>query len=86
MNTKFNIIHEADKQRFKIAFAGDTAELTYFIQGNKIHFTHAYTPVLLRGRGVAAQLVEAGLAYASAENLTPIPVCSYVVSYMRDRR
>jgi predicted GNAT family acetyltransferase len=38
-------------------------------------------PAALQGRGLAAALVQAALAWARAERLRP--TCSYVAAYMR---
>ena len=40
-------------------------------------------PPAFEGRGVAAALVHATLAWARAEGLRVRPMCSYVTAYMR---
>ena len=77
------ITHNLASQAFKIIREEGTATLQYNIEEGKILFTHTYTPPALRGQGIAAQLVDAGLTYAKDNNLTPIPLCSYVVDYIQ---
>ncbi len=45
-------------------------------------FIHTFVPKSLRGRGIAASLVRAALAYAEANSYKVVPTCSYVASYM----
>jgi hypothetical protein len=42
-----------------------------------------YVPPELRGKGIAAKIVHAGLLFASENSLKVIPSCSYVESYIR---
>ncbi len=50
---------------------------------NVINFYSTFVPGELRGKGIAAQLVEAGLMYAEKNKLQIIPSCSYVDVYIR---
>lgn len=76
------ITHNYTQQAIKIIRDEGTATLEYYVQDNKIYFIHTYTPPDLSGQGIAARLVEAGLTYAQENNLTPVPICSYVVNYI----
>ena len=49
---------------------------------NVIDFYFTYVPGELRGKGIAAKLVEEGLQYAEKEKLKVIPSCSYVNIYI----
>jgi len=46
-------------------------------------FHHTGVPRALEGRGLAAQLVAHGLAWARAQGLKVVPSCSYVDAFMR---
>ncbi|MFM2067746.1 MAG: hypothetical protein RLZZ584_2655 [Pseudomonadota bacterium] len=48
-----------------------------------IDVVHTEVPPALQGRGLAAVLMHALLAWARAEGLRVRPVCSYARSYMR---
>ena len=44
---------------------------------------HTAVPRALTGRGIAARLVQAALAYAAANDLEVEPWCSYVRTYIK---
>ena len=46
-------------------------------------FFHTLTPPELRGRGLAATVVQAALEYARAERLKVIPLCWYVSGHIQ---
>lgn len=56
--------------------------LEYHRENDAIVFTHTYVPPTLRGGGVAARLVAAGVAFARAEGLRIVPACSYVAAWL----
>ncbi len=58
-------------------------ERDYQLQARVMVITHTGVPPALGGRGIAAELVQAALAYAQAEGLQVRPLCSYVATYMR---
>lgn len=78
-----NITHDRDAGRFEAWVDGHRCELDYRCVEGVAWFTHTGVPRALEGRGLAAQLVAAGLAWARAEGLKVKPVCSYVAVYMR---
>lgn len=80
------IQHQVERQRFVIEVEGHEALLEYrMVSPSVIDFIHTYTPHALRGRGIAARLVDAGLAHAEAQRLQVIGSCSYVAKVLRER-
>jgi hypothetical protein len=78
-----DIHHDPARQAF-VAKVGDaTALCAYRRQGDTLVLHHTEVPAALQGRGVAAALVHATLAWARAEGLVVRPTCSYVAAYMR---
>lgn len=78
--------HDLQRQRFEILSDGEAAHLDYrMLSDHVIDFTHTYTPGALRGRGLAAQLVEAGVAYARERGWQVIGSCSYVAAWLIKR-
>ena len=77
------VIHQPDKSRFVCDTGNGEAEMTYRLSGSTVDFNHTYVPGSARGRGIAALLVEAGLAWARAQGLTIKASCSYVHAYLR---
>ena len=52
-----------------------------------VRATHTFVNEDYRGQGIAAKLVDALIEYCTAEGLSIIPVCSYIVKLaQRDKR
>lgn len=62
---------------------GQRCELDYLLRPGQVVFHHTGVPRALEGRGLAAQLVTHGLAWARAQGLKVVPSCSYVNAFMR---
>jgi len=77
------VTHNPDASRFEIRLDGQLAECVYRRQGGVLVLVHTEVPDALRGQGLAAQLVMAGLAYAREQGLRVRPGCSYAAVYMR---
>jgi predicted GNAT family acetyltransferase len=85
MNTSsaLNVVHRPEASRFEVALAGGLALCAYRLQPGEVSFTHTEVPQALEGRGIAAALVAAALAWARAEGLRVRPLCSYVAAYIK---
>ena len=77
------VIHNETLQRFESTIDGHVNVADYVLSNGKLVMTHTAVDPSLRGRGVAAVLVERALAFARAEGLKVDPVCSYVQDYLR---
>ena len=62
---------------------GHRCHCDYRLRGGVAHFNHTVVPEAVGGRGIAAQLVHASLAWARSQGLKVAPDCSYVAVYMR---
>ena len=77
------IIHDKEQNKFYIIRDGKESLINYsMIDEKTIDFWKTYVPYELRGNGLAAVLTEAALNYALQNNLSVIPSCSYVESYI----
>jgi predicted GNAT family acetyltransferase len=76
------IAHDPAQHRFSVTLEGHESVLDYNVAGPNWIFTHTFVPDALRGRGVAAQLVQAGLTAAKAAGVKVVPQCSYVATYL----
>ena len=74
--------HNVSETRFEATIEGSLAVVEYAREKNSLVVTHTFVPVLLRGRGIAEQLVRAALDYARGQKLSVIPVCSYVAQFV----
>ncbi len=77
------IEHLPERGRFQARIDGHLCVSDYRLTGGVMHMTHTEVPPALQGRGIAAALVEAALAYARAHGHKVNPLCSYVQAYLR---
>ncbi|MEI8324458.1 MAG: DUF924 family protein [Betaproteobacteria bacterium] len=75
--------HQSERGRFWAEVDGHTLELDYQRRGEQLIFHHTGTAPALRGRGLAAQLVQHALQWAVPLGLQVLPVCSYVGAYVQ---
>lgn len=60
------------------------ARLDYQIDGNKVmNISHTFVPKHLRGKGIAADLMEAAMRYAKKEQLRLEATCDYAIKYLQ---
>ena len=69
--------------RFQAVVEGHLCVADYRLAGGVMHMTHTEVHPALQGRGIAAELVDAALAYARANGFKVNPLCSYVQLYLR---
>jgi predicted GNAT family acetyltransferase len=70
-----------EHQRFELVFDDGIAFATYRDFADKRAIMHVETPAHMRGRGVAAELMDEIVAWARAGDKKLIPRCSYAVHY-----
>jgi uncharacterized protein (DUF924 family)/predicted GNAT family acetyltransferase len=76
------IQHQQASSRFSATVDGHALELDYLRRGDQVIFTHTGTAPALRGRGLAAELVEHALQWLAPQGLQLVPDCSYVGAYL----
>jgi predicted GNAT family acetyltransferase len=76
------VIHNESKHRFEAEGEGRAARLDYTVSPTTVVFTHTEVPKDLKGRGVAAALAKAGLAYARDTGRRVVPQCLFVSTYI----
>ena len=79
--------HQPEALRFVVQTPQGLALCSYRrehdTEGDVLVLHHTAVPAALEGRGIAAALVAAALAWARGEGLRVRPLCSYVAAYMR---
>ena len=70
-------------QRFEAEVDGQLAVVEYGFVDGSIVFTHTEVPPALKGHGLADKLVRTALEDARAHQLTVVPLCPFVASYLR---
>jgi predicted GNAT family acetyltransferase len=79
-----SVEHDLVSHRFTVAASSGTAVLAYTPAGpDLLELYSTYVPPADRGRGIAARLVQAAVAYARAEGFRIIPSCWYVAQWIR---
>lgn len=69
--------------RFEVPVHGGPGFLRYRVEADTIHLLYVEVPPEARGHGVAGELSRAALEFAKERGLKVVPVCSYVVAYIR---
>lgn len=75
------IVNEAESQ-FEFRIGDQIALLEFAIEGPKIYLTHTEVSKTLQGKGIASELVRESLKYIKKQNLTVMPLCSFVAKYI----
>ena len=78
-----DVRHEPEQSRFVATVEGMDSVVRYRIDGGVMHVLSTHVPPALEGRGIAAALTRAALAFADAQGLRIDPVCSYTAAYLR---
>jgi len=81
--SEMDIEHNAAASRFEATVEGQLCVCQYRVFGKVLMLTHTGVPQALRGRGIAAALVQAALDHARARQLKVRPDCSYAEVYMQ---
>ncbi len=74
----FLVVHNEGRSRFEVALGEQTAFAEYYLDGDRMIFTHTEVPERFRGRGIAKKLVLASFETAKKRKLKIVPLCSYV--------
>ena len=80
---KLEVIHNEAEERFETWIDGELSKLDYIQDGNTIVITHVGVHPQHRGQGVAGKITEVALEYAREKSFRVIPMCPYVVTYIR---
>ena len=72
-----------ENNRFFKIIDDKEAEMDYeMLDNSTIEFYHTYVPPELRGKGLAQELIKAGLDYAMDNNFRIVPSCSAVQRFI----
>ena len=73
------ILHDETSKRFTYEREGAVSYLAYHrVDEHTVDFLSTFTPPALRGRGIAARVVERALNWADENALKVIPSCWFV--------
>lgn len=77
-----DVVRNDTKNRYEIEVDGVAAELVYHRAGDRLDLLHTEVPGEFEGRGFGSRLVKAALDEAMQDDLTVIPYCSFVRSWL----
>ena len=81
------IVHNTAAHRFEAYVGDELAGYAEYTERGKVRdFAHTYTLPAFRGRGVAAEAVEAALQASRADGFKVIPTCWYVSQFIAAHR
>jgi predicted GNAT family acetyltransferase len=79
-----SVQHDPEAHRFHLPSEQGEARLSYrVVDEDTLDFSSTYVEPGRRGRGLAAEVVRAGLDYARRAGKHVIPSCSYVRAYLQ---
>ncbi len=78
-----DVRHERAANRCAATVDGHDCELDYRLDGTVLTIVHTGVPDAVGGRGIAAQLTRAALAFAREQGLKVYPACSYAAVFFR---
>ncbi len=83
MATDLEVVNNRERKRFEVACEGEVATLTYRRTGENVSLDHTEVPKALEGRGIGSLLARAALEAAREADLEVVPLCPFIVSYIR---
>ena len=73
----------AELHRFEMEVDGHLAYIRYRREPGKVALIHTEVPAALGGQGVGKRLVQATLEAIRSEGAKVVPVCPFVVAWMK---
>lgn len=77
------VTHNADRHRYELPTDHGLAIAVYRQQGDSRVFTHTEVPPADEGKGLGAKVVRAALEDTRRQGLKIVPLCSFVVAFVR---
>jgi len=69
--------------RFEVELEGLVSVIDYRVEGQRLLLPSVRVPPALEGRGIAAALTRAALDWAREQSMTVVPICPYVVAWLK---
>ena len=76
------VTDNVSRRRFELEEEGETAFVTYVVEGERMTLTHTIVPPEIEGRGVGSRLVHGALDAVRERGLKVVPQCSFVRGYI----
>lgn len=81
---KYQLIDNTQDQCYEFRIDGEVAKIDYMKTPNgEVALTHTEVPRNLQGQGIGQALVESVLTHIEDEGLKVVPLCGFVIGYIR---
>lgn len=80
------ITHNRAAGSFETTVEGNLCVIDYRFADGVVYLTHVGVPRPVGNRGIAGRLTQAALDWARSEGLRVVPVCPYVVAWIKRHR
>jgi predicted GNAT family acetyltransferase len=80
----YKLVDNSDKRRYEFQLPEHTPLIEYIRTKDKIYLTHTEVPLELEGQGIGTELVKQVLEDIKKKDLTLIPLCPFVASYIKE--
>ncbi len=77
------LVNNTEKQQFELEIDGSTAIIEYRQSPVQITLLHTEVPPALEGKGAGTAIVEKTLDYIEKNHLKLVPICPFVVAYLK---
>jgi hypothetical protein len=77
-----DVTDNESRRRFELEEEGETAFVTYVLDGEAMTLAHTIVPEAVEGRGVGSRLVRGALDSVRERGLKVVPQCSFVRGYI----
>jgi len=69
-------------KRYEMEVDGQTVFADYRLNGQSVEILHVETPIALRGKGAAGELMQGIMQIANEQGLKIIPICPYAITWI----
>ena len=78
-----DLIVNTDQQRFEMRVDEHVVLINYRLHDNEMELVHTEVPPDLEGKGHGRKIVEKAFQYIKDQNYKVVPLCSFVVAYLK---
>jgi hypothetical protein len=77
------LIDNKEQHSYELWVENKRSFIDYKLENDQSVLLHTEVPEELEGKGIAAALVEKTFQYLEEQNMKVVPVCSYVLTYLK---
>ncbi|MEN0054655.1 MAG: GNAT family N-acetyltransferase [Mucilaginibacter sp.] len=77
------LIDNVPIHNYELIVEGTRSFVDYKKRGDNVYLIHTEVPEEMEGKGIASDLVEKTFLYLEQNNLKMVPLCAYIISYLK---